>query len=189
MPERRKNLVSFLISALAWCGLIACGSGSSGFRPRPAELAAILESADAGTCGEAPGGIRVCARYAEPGEGAVCESPGPGCEFEFELEIPGFEPGALFLGAVEPQDLSLPWRTSTAVFGPADAGGTLSARVRFVTDIAPGTVSVIALLVYPPGLPPPSVDAGGSDVPLLADLGAPEAQVLAEWLIERPPEP
>jgi hypothetical protein len=186
MPERRKNLF-YLISGLAWAGLIACGSGSSGFRPRPAELAAILESAEAGTCTEAPGGIRVCARFAEPGEGAVCESPGPGCEFEFELELTGFEPGTLFLGAVEPQDLSLLWRTSTAAFGPADASGMLSARVRFVTDIAPGTVSVIALLPYPPGLPPPLVDAGGSDVSLLADLGAPEARILADWLIEAPP--
>jgi hypothetical protein len=186
MPERRKHLFLYLIGCLASLGLLACGSGSSGFRPRPAELAAILDSAATEACSEAPGGIRVCARSAEPGQGATCESSGPGCELELELDIPGFEPGTLFLAAIEPQDLSLPWRTSTATFGPADASGTLSARVRLVTDIPPGTITLIALLVYPPGLAPPPVDAGGSDAALLAELGAPEAQVLVDWPIDAP---
>jgi hypothetical protein len=186
MPDWRNNIVLSLLCSLASLGL-ACGSGSSGFRPRPAELAAILDAAETGMCQEAPGGVRVCARFAAAGEGAVCEAPDPGCAFDLEYDLPGFAPGTLFLAAVQPQDLSLPWRTSTAAFGPADADGTVTARVRFVTEIPPGTVTVLALLVYPPGLSPPAVDPGGSDVLLLAELGAPEARALADWSIVPPP--
>jgi len=186
MQLRLVMLAPVVAFALALAGVQACGSGSSGFRPRPAELASILDSAETGTCQEAPGGITVCARFSEAGEGGVCDSAGPGCDFEEQLQLTGFSPGSRFVAAVEPQDLSLLWRTNTEPFGPADADGNVSATIRFVTDIEPGAITLIAIVIYPPGAAVPGVGPLGEDVPLLSDLGAPEARVLADWPLDPP---
>jgi len=174
-----------LVTALA---VLSCGSGSSGFRPRVAELNAIELSVETSMCASAPGGIEVCARNATAGEGAACELFDSGCRFTILLQMHGVAPGTSAIGAVEPQDLSLPWRTSTNVVGPAGADGELRGELSFVTRIQPGTIGLRALLLYPPGESPPSLGVDGIDVELLADLDAPLADVLADWPIQTPLE-
>lgn len=163
---------------------LSCGGGSSGFRPRQAELAAIQLSAETGSCEVAPGGIDVCATPAGPGSGATCDDAGPGCSFTLSVDLHGLEPGSAIIAAVEPEDLSLPWRTSVKVLGPADANGDLAGSLNFVTEIEPGTVALRAILVYPPGDSPPELGADGMDVDLLDDLGASRADVLVDWPVD-----
>jgi hypothetical protein len=165
---------------------LACGSGSSGFRPRDAELAAILSSAETGACETAPGDLEVCAQPAGPGEGAVCDAQGPGCSFVLTIGLRGLQPGTSVIGAVEPQDLSLPWRTSSNSLGPATAAGELRGDLSFATEIPGGTIALRALVIYPPGVLPPELEPDGIDVDLLADLGAPQANVLVDWPIDAP---
>jgi len=163
---------------------LACGSGSSGFRGRDAELAAILSSAETGTCQTGPGRLEVCAKPAGTGEGAICETQAPGCGFVLTVELADLEPGTMVIGAVEPQDLSLPWRTSANSLGPATGAGALRGDLSFATDITPGTVGLRAILIYPPGLQPPALGSDGIDADLLSDLGAPQqARVLVDWPI------
>jgi hypothetical protein len=96
----------------------------------------------------------------------------------------GVEPGTAVIGAVEPQSLSLPWRTSSNVLGPPGDTGELCGELSFVTDIRPGTIGLRALPLYPPGQAPPNLGPAGIDVELLADLDAPRADVLVNWPLE-----
>jgi hypothetical protein len=184
MTYGRRLQTLAIVSGLAICA--GCGSGSSGFRPRVDELNAIRSSAQTGTCETAPGGIEVCAKPAAPGEGAHCDADQPGCLFTLSVVLRGVEPGTAVIGAVEPQSLSLPWRTSSNVLGPAGDTGELRGELSFVTDIRPGTIGLRALLLYPPGQAPPNLGAAGIDVELLADLDAPRADVLVNWPLEAP---
>lgn len=185
MTHRRfwRVLVLTVGTMMVWLG---CGSGSSGFQPRSLELNVILSSAESGVCETAPGDLEVCAQPAGPGEGAVCDSHAPPCRFVLTVELHGLEPGTSLIGAVEPQDLSLPWRTSSNSLGPATSEGELRGELSFVTDIPTDTVALRAIVLYPPGLLPPELGPDGIDVDLLADLGAPRANVLVDWPIEAP---
>lgn len=103
------------------------------------------------------------------------------------IDLRGLPPGTSIIAAVEPQSLSLPWRTSSNSLGPADAAGELRGDLLFVTDIPPGTTALRAILLYPPGAAPPDLGADGIDVELLAELAAPGADVLVSWTVEADP--
>ena len=120
--------------------------------------------------------------------GAVCEAHAPGCSFVLTVELADLEPGTMIIGAAEPQDLSLPWRTSANSLGPANEQGELRGDLSFVTEIPPGTVGLRAILIYPPGVLPPELGSDGIDADLLSDLGAAQqARVLVDWPIAAPP--
>lgn len=116
----------------------------------------------------------------------MCAAQGSGCSFVLSVDLRGLDPGSVLIGAVEPEDLSLPWRTSSNSLGPANEAGELSGALSFVTDIAPGTIGLRAILLYRAGNAPPSLGADGIDVNLLAELDAPRADVLVSWPIQAP---
>lgn len=178
----RRLLSSLAIVATTAVGLCAsCGGGSSGFRPREAEWAAIYESANSGMCLAADVSLEICAEVAQPGVGAICDANVRGCRFELVVHLTGLTPGTVVIGAVEPEDLSLRWRTSVNVVGPAGADGALAGSLDFVTDVPPGTTGVRALLFYTPDHIPPEPETNGLDVDLLSQLGAQHAEILIEW--------
>ena len=181
MKALHTSCLGALLSAVCLVLVSACGSGSQGFGLPAAELNAIFASAESGECTIGPGEIEICAIFAPDGEGADCDSGPETCQFTRDFDLRGFEPGTQFVGAVRPQDLSLPWRTSTSSFGPADEDGRVRASVDFVTDIEPGTTGMMALLIFPPGQEPHDLSSPGLDKLILADALAPRANVMADW--------
>jgi len=90
----------------------------------------------------------------------------------------------MVIGAVEPQDLRRPWRTSADSLGPVTEQRALRGDLSYVTEITPGTVGLRAILIYPPGVLPPALGSDGIDADLLSDLGAAQqARVLVDWPI------
>lgn len=181
-PAASRAVLIFSILA-GICVAPACGTGSTGFDVTNAEQQEILAVAGSGTCVTEPSGLLLCSNA--PPAGAVtallgdplgqipCESAKPACSFTLRIEPGNLSPGTRLLGAVRPDDFSLPWRSSTALF-EVDSG-LLAAR--FETEIHPDTLVVLAALVYPSGFEPPDPAPGGIDGSVLTDFGAPQAAV------------
>ena len=190
--------------------LIACGTGSTGFdddrTPTPEERAAterelLLEVAGTGGCLEAPDGTVLCSNAPAGGllGGLIGDPLGTldcqpttapdgsiTCALDVFVLTEGLEPGTRLLGAVRPDDLSLPWRSATDLFADVDGDRAIA---RFETGIAPGTGVLLVALLYPDGVAPPPVAPPGLDAGLLEEYGAPQIAVRADVTVGPLPEP